>query len=166
MGKLGKNAQQGGGSEKIHKVPKFTLGNFWGQKGLKTLIRPYIFRKFFTKFPSSEKGGGQDSSHCSQVHKVSNLHRGTYSVYLIQNESLDLHWKMDIGLEPVLVVDLHSFSDTYSRHLFWRRYTEYTEIGVDSDQQLLLLHVLQHLFPKLPLQHGFRNHRHPQVIVR
>ena len=28
------------------------------QKGLKTPFRPYIFRKIFTKFPSSEKGGG------------------------------------------------------------------------------------------------------------
>ena len=67
---LGKIPNRGGGSKKIHKVPKFHLGNFsefsqssqvhkkGGQKGLKTLIRPYIFRKFFTKFPSSEKGGG------------------------------------------------------------------------------------------------------------
>ena len=35
------------------KVPKFIKKG--GQKGLKTLIRPYIFRKIFTKFPSSEK---------------------------------------------------------------------------------------------------------------
>ena len=47
-----------------------------GQKGLKTLIRPYIFRKIFHKVPKFGKGGGQDSSHRSQVHKVPNLHRG------------------------------------------------------------------------------------------
>ena len=38
------------------------------QKGLKTLIRPYIFRK---------KGGGQDSTQSSQVHKVPNLQGGS-----------------------------------------------------------------------------------------
>ena len=66
MGKIGKNSQQ------------VSLGKFFssqvykkgGQKGLKTLIRPYIFWKNFTKFPSLEKGGVKTR------HKVPNLHRG------------------------------------------------------------------------------------------
>ena len=71
---LGKFFRIGGGGQELSQSSQ--VHKKGGQKGLKTLIRPYIFRKIFTKFPSLEKGGGQDSSHCSQVHKVPNLHRG------------------------------------------------------------------------------------------
>ena len=53
--------QNRGGVKNFHKVPKFIKRG--GQKGLKTLIRPYIFRKNFTKFPSLEKGGGGKRPH-------------------------------------------------------------------------------------------------------
>ena len=67
---------EGGGSQssQVHKKG--------AQKGLKTPFRPYIFWKIFTKFPSSEKGGGSrfltlfPSSQSSQPPQGGGVNRG------------------------------------------------------------------------------------------
>ena len=53
---LGNFFRRGGGGQEFSQSSQ--VHKKGGQKGLKTLIRPYIFRKIFTKFPSLEKGGG------------------------------------------------------------------------------------------------------------
>ena len=90
---LGKFFRIGGGQEFSQSSQVHKKG---GQKGLKTLIRPYIFRKFFTKFPSLEKREGQSylySNFCTDL-------------VTLKWESLVYPWLSEVAVHDVALQDV------------------------------------------------------------